>query len=114
MATHKCQKSTLTHFHTNSYVKIASGTSVKTATVYFRRVVKVSPQFVPGHVSYARCLFLMGHDHAALDQLRLAEKLAPNVPVIHLALAAVLKKLGHPHQAAAEKRLAASHTTMKK
>ena len=56
----------------------------------------------------------MGHDHAALDQLRLAEKLAPNVPVIHLALATVLKKLGHPHQAAAEKRLAASHTTMKK
>jgi tetratricopeptide (TPR) repeat protein len=84
------------------------------AIPYFRRVVKVSPQFVPGHVSYARCLFLMGHDHAALEQLRLAEKLAPNVPVIHLALAAVLKKLGHPRQAAAEKQLAASHKTVKK
>lgn len=84
------------------------------AVPYFRRVVKVSPQFVPGHVSYARCLFLMGHDHAALEQLRLAEKLAPNVPVIHLALAAVLKKLGHPRQAAAEKQLAASHKTVKK
>jgi Tfp pilus assembly protein PilF len=55
----------------------------------------------------------MGHDHAALEQLRLAEKLAPNVPVIHLALAAVLKKLGHPRQAAAEKQLAVSHKTVK-
>jgi len=74
---------------------------------YFKRVVHVSPQFVPGHVSYARCLYMLNHYASALKQLNLAEKLAPEVPVIHVALASVLKKLGHPRQAAKEQRLAA-------
>ncbi len=76
------------------------------ALVYFRRVVEVSPQFVPGHVSYAQCLYTLGQYAAALQQLELAEKVAPDTPVIHVALSAVLKKLGHLRQAAAQQKMA--------
>lgn len=72
------------------------------AVKYFQRVIHVSPQFVPGHVSYARCLYLLGHYRMALAQLRTAETLAPASAVIHRAVAQVLKKMGHAKQAAAE------------
>lgn len=78
------------------------------AVTYFQRVVKVSPQFVPGHVSYARCLYILGRYPEALQQLKLAAQLAPHIPVIRMAMASVLKKMGHVHQAAVQKQMAAS------